>query len=123
MSDGGGGKKGGGVGFQKGGQYRKQAYSNNTTGSEVFAGSCAELKGLTLDCGQPHHAESDSRAIDGIINHVRVNFREGVLLARMIATETLLPIPRPVVVLGDDGAVSTDAVDSAIFNAEIKNYE
>ena len=53
MSDGGGGKKGGGAGFQKGGQYRKQAYSSNTPRPEVFAGSCAELKGLTLDCGQP----------------------------------------------------------------------
>ena len=122
MSDGGGGKKGGGAGFQKGGQYQKQAYNNTTTGSEVFTGSCAELKGLALDCGQPHHAESYSRAIDGIINHVRVNFREGVLLARTITTETLVPIPRPVVVLGDDGAASTDPMDSAIFQAEIKNY-
>ena len=121
MSDDGGGKKGGGAGFQKGGQYRKQAYSNSATGSEIFAGSCAELMGLTLDCGQPHHAESYSRAVDGIVNHGSVNFREGVLLTHTIATETLVPIPQPMVVLGDDGAVSTDAGDAAIFNSRIKN--
>ena len=122
MSEGGGGKKVGGAGFQKGGQYRKQTYSNNTSGAEVFAGSCAELKGLTLDCGQPHHAESYSRAIDAIINHVRVNFREGVLLARTISMERLVPIPRPVAVLDDTGAPSTDAMDLAILNSRIKNY-
>ena len=122
MSDGGGGKNGVGAGFQKGGQDRKQAYNNSATGSEVFPGSCAESKGLTLDCGQPHHAESYSRAIEGIINHVRVNFRGGVLLARTIATEKLVPVPKPVVVLDDTGAPSTDAVNAAIFNAKIKSF-
>ena len=122
MSEGGGGKKVGGAGFQKGGQYRKQAYSNNTSGAEVFGGSCAELKGFTLDCGQPHHAESYSKAMEAIINHVRVNFKEGVFLARTITQKKLVPIPKPVMVLGDDGAASTDPVDSAIFQQEIKSY-
>ena len=35
--------------------------------------------------------------------------------------EKLVPVPKPVVVLDDTGAPSTDAVDVAIFNAEIKN--
>jgi len=122
MSDGGGGKKVGGAGYQKGGQYRKQAYNNNATGAEVFAGSCAKLKGSILDCGQPHHAESHSKSLEAITNHVRVNFREGVYVARTIAMETLVPVPRPVAVLGDDGAASTDVMDVAILNSEIKNY-
>ena len=121
MSDDGGGKKGGAAGFQKGGQYWKYN-NNNATGPEVFASMCAELKGLTLDCGQPHHAETYSKAIEGIINHGWVTFREGFLVARTIFTETLVPDPRPKVVLGDDGAASTDAVEVAIFNSRIKNY-
>ena len=90
--------------------------------STPFTGSCAELKGLTLYCGQPHSAESYSRVIDGIVNHVRVNFREGVLLAHMIATERLVPIPQPNAVLDDLGAPSTDDMDVAILNSIIKNY-
>ena len=116
MSEGGGGKKVGGAGYQKGGQYRKQAYNNYATGTEVFAGSCADLKGSTLDCGQPHHAELHSKSLESITNHVRVNFREGVYVARTLDTGKLVPIPRPVAVLGDDGAVSVDAMDVAILN-------
>ena len=53
---------------------------------------------------------------------MRVNFREGVYVARTLDTGSLVPIPRPVAVLGDDGAISVDAMDVAILNTEIKNY-
>ena len=36
--------------------------------------------------------------------------------------ETLVPAPRPVAVIDDNGAASTDAMDVAILNTEIKNY-
>ena len=68
--------------IKKGAKYRKQMYNNYATGTEVFAGSCAELKGSILDCGQPHHAELHSKSLESITNHVRVNFREGVYVAR-----------------------------------------
>ena len=110
--------------FKKGANIENKHITTVQPGqrSEVFAGSCAELKGLTLDCGQPHHAESYSRAIEGIINHVRVIFREGILLARTIATDKLVPVLKPVVVLDDTGVPSTDDVDVAIFNAKIKSF-
>ena len=99
MSDQGTGKAG-----QQSGKptsYRRPVFNSNSNSNAMptvkkFNGRCEELEGHIIDCGQPKHADAHSTTIVEIINHIRVNFKQGELVSRTTTTGKLIALKKPV---------------------------
>ena len=93
MSDSGGAKQGNGYQGSKVNVWQRMpaiSGGGNTTMVKTTTvdslGHCNELRGHMFDCGQPKQADMYNTAIEEIINHVRVSFRKGDLVARAISS-------------------------------------
>ena len=116
MSDAGATKK---WGQQAGrGMPRKPAFpqKNNAAATKKFAGRCDELEGHIFDCGQPKHADLYNTTMEEVINHIRLNFKEGELVVRTIVSGNTVTIKKPV------KPTNGDETDLEIWRAKIKNY-
>ena len=133
MSDSGGAKQGGGyLGSKPNAWQRKPAIggggnaaATKTTTTESV-GRCDELRGHMFDCGQPKHADMYNTTVEEIINHVRVSFGEGDLVARAISSGKKVVIRKPIkpekITLDDGTELEVDETDLEIWRAEIKDY-
>jgi hypothetical protein len=69
-----------------------------------------------IDCGQPKHTDLYNTTMEEIVNHVRIEFKDGELVARTIATGVKLELPKP------EKPADADETDIKIWRAEIKDF-
>ena len=99
----------------------RSRYSNKngtmTQTVKLFEGQCDELEGHIIDCGhQPKHVNAYNTTMVEIINHIRVNFKEGELVARTITNGKEVMIKKTV------KEKDASEMDLAIWKAEITDY-
>ena len=95
---------------------RRQPYNVTQMSKKTGGGTGSGLEGHFIDCGQPKHADTYNTTMEEIINHVRIEFKEGELVARTIATGAKIVLEKPE---KDDDA---DETDIEIWRAEIKDF-
>ena len=116
MSNAGGPKR---LGPQPGRGIPKRPAFPPKTGAAMmkkFVGRCNELEGHIFDCGQPKHADLCNTTMEEVLNLIRLNFKEGKMVARTIVSGKTITIKK--LVKPTDG----DKTDLKIWKAKIKNY-
>ena len=74
------------------------------------------LEGHIIDCGQPKHADLYNTTMEEIVNYVRIEFKDGELVSRTIATGARIDLKKP------EKPDNADETDIEIWPAEIKDF-
>ena len=97
---------------------KKPAFPQNkiAAATKKFAGRCDKLEGHIFDCGQSKHADLYNMTMEEVVNHIRLNFKEGKLVVRTITSRKEIAIKKPV------KPTNGDKTNHEIWKAKIKNY-
>ena len=74
------------------------------------------LEGQFIDCGQPKHTDLYNTTMEGIVNHVRIEFKDSELVVQTIAMGVKIELPKL------EKLPEADETDIEIWQAEIKDF-